>query len=859
MIKNIVFQNVTIIIFLMLAAQFSFGQTIQGDIVEYFGKEKVNEISEGQLIHVFQGGLTITIPTDRNAPIDFNPDIVIDKFLSDAAYTPRKDEVFGVDRKGNNIRWRSITVDTSNTFEDRALRSSYVFLTYKSPQDQVVIFEASGHSLAIINGFPHEGDHYDFGWSLIPIKLKKGTNTFVLQVGRFPRIRARLIAPTSPVLFTSRDLTLPDVLSENIEKYLCGIRLVNTSEDWIRNPSITAEYNGLTEETKLINLPPLSVTKIGFYTPHIGNIQANQVDINLALQDQNGRGLAEFTAPLAVKSRSDYHKRTFLSDIDHSVQYFGVTPSLDLESENQALFLSVHGAGVEATNQSRAYKRKDWGTLVAATNRRPYGFAWEDWGRLDGLEVLSEAKRIYQPDPQKVYLTGHSMGGHGTWYLGATYPDHFAAIAPCAGYPDLLAYRNSFVRRMANMNADQLKRFGMTPEMVEDLAQPPSLSSIEKMIARGGNPSRTLKIKRNYLHHGVYILHGEKDNVVPTFLARDMRQALGEFHNDFAYYEYPGGAHWYGDHSVDWPPIFDFFKRRTIPKDGDLNKLEFHTTSPGVSASSHFVTIHQQEIPLEPSSFHFTNEENFALTFENTVLAEIDLSEFEIKSDTLLINNQIMDIADHQHFFVKREKNIWKLVDAPSKAEKGSHRYGGFKDAFRNQVVLVYGTKGDPASNEWNRMKAMFDAETFGYRHNGRVEVARDIDFIASEYHDRNVILYGNKDNNAQWANMLKNSPVQVSNGEIKMDKAILTGDNWATYFVYPRPDSDNALIGVVAATGIPGMKGAALNHYLVNGTSFPDLLIFDASVLKVGLVGVKCAGFFGNDWSIETGDFEWR
>ena len=46
---------------------------------------------------------------------------------------------------------------------------------------------------------------------------------------------------------------------------------------------------------------------------------------------------------------------------------------------------------------------------------------------------------------------------------------------------------------------------------------------------------------KNYLHHGVYVLHGEKDNVVPTFLAREMRERLGKFHNDFTYYEYPDG------------------------------------------------------------------------------------------------------------------------------------------------------------------------------------------------------------------------------------------------------------------------------------------------------------------------------
>jgi pimeloyl-ACP methyl ester carboxylesterase len=204
------------------------------------------------------------------------------------------------------------------------------------------------------------------------------------------------------------------------------------------------------------------------------------------------------------------------------------------------------------------------------------------------------------------------MGGHGTWYLGATYPDKWAAIAPCAGYPDLLGYRDSFTRRLRSMSDEEIKRFGMTSEQVKRMLAPRSFDSqsdmlLDSMMRRAGNPSRTLKLKRNYLHYGVYILHGEKDTVVPTFIAREMRAELGGFHNDFTYYEYPNGSHWYGDHSVDWKPIFDYFDFRSIKPANEIEKIEFYTALPGVSAGSHFMNIHQQEIPFEISSFNPEN------------------------------------------------------------------------------------------------------------------------------------------------------------------------------------------------------------------------------------------------------------
>ena len=63
--------------------------------------------------------------------------------------------------------------------------------------------------------------------------------------------------------------------------------------------------------------------------------------------------------------------------------------------KNPSLFLSVHGAEVEAISQARAYKPKTEGPIVAPTNRRPRGFNWEDWGRLDALEVLEIAKNSF--------------------------------------------------------------------------------------------------------------------------------------------------------------------------------------------------------------------------------------------------------------------------------------------------------------------------------------------------------------------------------------------------------------------------------------------------------------------------------
>ncbi len=829
------------------------------NIVEYFGKEKINDVQEGKVAFTFKKGLVLSTGRSSLNSVSFPTDVVFKNFLM-THKTVSEGEVAYIDPSGNAQKWTSVQVNDKSTFETPALRGGYMYLTYRSDDEKVVLFEASGHTKALINGFPHEGDHYDFGYSLIPIKLKRGTNVFVLKGGRFPRIRARLITPRAPIIFTKRDMTLPDLLIEESIAYKGAVRIINATENWIRNYKIRAYHDGKDMVSKAMTLPPMSVRKVPFDIPVVWK-DSKLGKSQLGLELQNSRDIVMDSQEIDIDIKSKYgkHKRTFISKIDGSVQYFSVAPSSVKDLKNGALFLSVHGASVEAVNQANAYKQKDWGHIVAPTNRRPFGFAWEDWGRLDALEVLAEGKRIYDPDPTTIYLTGHSMGGHGTWYLGATYPDKFAAIAPCAGYPDLLGYRDSFVKRALKASPEQLKNWGITEEALKKMAEKPQLTDMDHMIKRAGNPSRTLKLRRNYLQQGVYILHGEKDNVVPTFIAREMREELGKFHNDFTYYEYPGGTHWYGDHSMDWPPIFDLFKQRTIKHDSLIDKMEFYTASPGVSAQSRFVTIYQQQKPFEISAVNFSKEEGLTITTENVQAMAITVDQIAKENDTLVLDGGSFAIPQKGEIFFDKSNGSWQFSEKPSLKKKGPHRNGGFKDAFTNNVVFVYATQGDKTENRWYYNKALSDAEAFYYRANGSVELVPDKDFNPKEYSDQNVVVYGNNNNNAAWKKLLKNAPVQVGDGKVMLGGREVRGEQWGLYFIVPRPDSDTASVGVVTATGKEGMKAIYPNHYLLNGTTFPDLLLFNNGTMQYGTDAVKCAGFFGNDWSFKNGDFQWQ
>ena len=49
------------------------------------------------------------------------------------------------------------------------------------------------------------------------------------------------------------------------------------------------------------------------------------------------------------------------------------------------------------------------------------------------IAALEQAQKEFNGDPARIYLTGLSMGGYGTWYLAGKYPGKFAALAPICG------------------------------------------------------------------------------------------------------------------------------------------------------------------------------------------------------------------------------------------------------------------------------------------------------------------------------------------------------------------------------------------------------------------------------------------
>ena len=734
-----------------------------------------------------------------------------------------------------------------------ALGGGYACWVLDSDAERVVLLDARGHGVVYVNAAPRTGDPYGNGSVLLPIPLRAGENALLFQAGR-GELRAALAPMTAPALLNPRDPTTPDLLIGATEPVWAAVPVLNGLSRTVDNLAIDVTVGDKTMSTWAGAIPPLSVRKVGFRIPPTAATQPGEVEVAVRLVESGSRPTSDavthsvldsYTLKLAVRRPSDKHKRTFISEIDGSVQYYAVTPAHPDGDGPQALFLSLHGANVEATNQANCYGHKTWGTLVAPTNRRKFGFDWEEWGRLDALEALADAMRYWPTDPNRVYLTGHSMGGHGAWILGATYPDRFAAVAPSAGWPDFWAYAGA--------------------------AEYENPTPVERMLRRAANPSRMRELVENLNLCGVYVLHGEQDDNVPAALSRQMVRRLAEFHTDFAFHERPGAGHWWGDECVDWPPLFEFLRRLERPAPGTRARLEFATFSPGVSDRCDWVWIECQRRPLERSSVRVERDDAGRVvraTTENVRRLKL-APVFGGAAATAAARGAARFVLDGQELTVEetarvdegwrfvRDGERWTVAGAVSQHLKGPHRYGPLRDAFRRRFALVYGTQGTPEENAASYDAARFHAETFWYRGNGGATVLSDADALATSGSGpaRSLILYGNAETNAAWRALVAPGTVDVTRSGVRLGGEPLAGDDLAALFIRPNPESDLTLIGCVGGTTPAAVRYASRLPIFLSGVGFSDFLVLGTDTLVRGTGGIRAAGFFGEDWGLVPED----
>jgi predicted peptidase len=160
--------------------------------------------------------------------------------------------------------------------------------------------------------------------------------------------------------------------------------------------------------------------------------------------------------------------------------------------ESWPLMMFLHGSGESGTNLAKLKKhgppkvvesKPDFPFILVSPQSHGHG-----WTNQTLMALLDSVASQYRVDRNRIYLTGLSMGGFGTWSLAAAHPEKFAAIVPICG----------------GGNTNDAKKLAALP---------------------------------------IWVFHGAKDPTVPVARSREMVAAIKAAGGRIKYTEYPEAMH----------------------------------------------------------------------------------------------------------------------------------------------------------------------------------------------------------------------------------------------------------------------------------------------------------------------------
>jgi poly(3-hydroxybutyrate) depolymerase len=511
---------------------------------------------------------------------------------------------------------------------------------------------------------------------------------------------------------------------------------------------------------------------------------------------------------------------TFQSDVDDSEQPYALYLPPDFHASRQyPLVISLHGAGsnhrlnlrrifgksnTEGENDVEASRYfpewEDVEYIVASPYARGT-MGYQGIAEKDVLEVLADVKRRFPIDEDRVYLTGLSMGGGGTLWLGLTRPDVWAAIAPVCPAP----------------------------------------------------PQGTDGWAPNGLHLPVRILQGGADPVVRPESVRAWVERLEGLGTHVEYDEYPGVGHdsWvqaYADGQIfTW---FAQFERNRYPsrvrfvsdryKYNTAYWVQLDALTPGTVAriDARFTAPNRIEVTtseLGGFTLHLAAHPRF--TAQEPLAIEVDGAFIEVPATGALS--------------FSRQGGTWVIGRTAARAKRPGAE-GPMAEVIASRHVYVYGTGGNPSREEVEarRAQALTAAEWSVDRGPfwGRIMVfprlVSDAEVRPSDLESSNLVLFGTKETNTIIAQLSDRLPMHLDSAS----------EEYGLVYVFPL-DGQYVLIN----SGLPWWQADGSSQdrspFRRSVPAFDLIGLGDYLLFSGSVENVVAAGRFDDDWRLPAAE----
>ena len=476
------------------------------------------------------------------------------------------------------------------------------------------------------------------------------------------------------------------------------------------------------------------------------------------------------------------------------------------------------------------------------------GSVFQGFGEVDVYDVIESVMQVVAIDPDRITVTGASMGGAATWYHASHYPGVWAGAAPFCGYCDYQLWK---------------KPGGTTFHR----------SPWEEFSWRSRGASYRVQ---NMRHVPTRIIHGEWDRSVgggvDVVHSRSMDRKLSELGFAHEYHEIPETGHGCRTDET-FPPTVRWLLKQSKVRNPDQVSLVVHTLRHNKSG---WVAVEQQAHSGDVSRVDAERVPGKKLVDVETAnvgrlrlgpLAEGGLYELHLDETVL----QKIDFSSH-HAFLKRTDGSWSRADDElPKTQKHPGLSGPLGDIFLAPVLMVYGTGGDASARHHNATMAN-DMAGFFRRWNGgvhrggingdnevRIPTLTDQQVLTLEQgkiesirwdddedriqvdarllHRANLLLIGDSNSNAVTAKLAEQLPLSIGKESLILGGKEYPGSSQACLAVFSHPDR-TGYVAVLAGQTPDAICGAS--H--VGLQLVPDFLVFDQE-------HIIDWGFLDNHW----------
>ena len=544
------------------------------------------------------------------------------------------------------------------------------------------------------------------------------------------------------------------------------------------------------------------------------------------------------------KDKTGLLVKAYRSDFDDTLQPYGLYVPRDYDPKKAwPLLVSLHGAtSNHLLNRRRVFglgNRPGESDYEAIRNEdvvfpevgfivlTPYGrgevATYNGIAEEDVLRAMDDVKRAYNVDENRVYLTGLSMGGGGTWHLGLRYPDRFAAIAPVCAVGDLSLM--TF--------AQAIKGDGLT---LLDLTGPTAIAE-------------------NASNQHVFIFHGDADPVVVPEHSRRMAnryRELGWLDKSVFYFEQPGVHHFAWDFAYRDTSLFA--RLAPVRRNPSPNRVVYSTFSPRYN-QAYWLRIDRIDKGFRIARIEaIRGEKGFSVKAHNLSAFTLNLegariprgSALEVSVDGTRVFRGVprgASLSLSRDRSGRWSEKPWTgpAVGPPDHAEA---TFLGGSLAQRDRHVYVYGTAGDAATNVAAR-KAAERLADWGPNVRARLKVLADSEVTPEVMAARSLVLVGNASQNRVVAGLAKDLPLrQDATGTYAGTKRV-AGKDAGFRLYYRNPRAPGRYLFVYG-----GGSAAALDRVLPTPGPRPVPPIADYTVVdEDGKVALE--GYFKDDWTI--------